>query len=134
MLLSRKLWTLGARLPRGPNVGEFRETALGPARISFRLEENQPGPAFLKAGPNVVTRLVDLDGGSASRPDKARPRSPDDGGSLPPCAPNKVLFSGPASPPASPRGCVQTEGKYPKLVNFVFEGKSEVLPASWMNR
>ena len=89
MLLSPELWTVGARLPLSPNVGEFRETGYLAARISFRLEQNRPGSAFLKAGPDVVTRLVSLDGESDSRLDKAQPRSLDDGGSLPPCAPNE---------------------------------------------
>ena len=72
--LSPELWNLGARLPLGPNVGEFRGTgypALGPAQDFSRLGVNQPGLAFLKAGPDVVTRPVDLGGGSVSRLDKA---------------------------------------------------------------
>ena len=31
------------------------------------------------------------------------------------------------------RSCVQTEREYLKLINLVFEGKPEVLPAAWMN-
>ena len=91
MLLPPEFWTLGAMLPPSPNVGEFRETgylALDPARISFRLEQNRPGPAFLKARHDDVARLVGLDGESTSL-DRVQPKSLDDGGSLPPCAPNE---------------------------------------------
>ena len=79
-------------LPLSPNVGEFPETGylvLDPARISFRLEQNRSGPAFLKVRPDDVARLVGLDGESASRLDRAQLRSLDDGGSLSPCAPNE---------------------------------------------
>ena len=126
MLLSPELWTLGAVLPLSPNVGGFRETgylALDPARISFHLEQNRSGPVFLKVGPDDVARLVGLDGESASRLDRAQLRYLDDGGSLSPCPQTSENL----------RGCVQTEGKYPKLVNLVFEGKPEVLSAAWMN-